>query len=114
MTTAALPHPLSETPPKDAGETGAYVVVAHHYPMRTQRNALRVAYAVAPDAFAVAALADALACTAADGVGLALLAEWAAVGGSAESAGTLNGESREGGAGTAVMTAVSGHSRSSK
>ena len=115
MTTAALPHPLSETPPKDAGETGAYVVVAHHYPMRTQRRPLRVAYAVAPDAFAVAALADALAVTVADGVGLALLLERPAVGGSAVAAGAvLDGEGGEDGAGTAVMTAVSGHSRSSK
>ena len=86
------------------------------YPMRTQRNALRVAYAVAPDAFAVAALADALAATVADGVGLALLldAERSAVGGSAVAAGTVDGESGEDSAGTAVMTAVSGHSRSSK
>ena len=84
--------------------------------MRTQRRPLRVTYTVAPDAFACAALADALAVTVADGVGLALLldAERPAVGGSAVAAGTLNGESREGGAGTAVMTAVSGHSRSSK
>ena len=99
---------LTETPPESAR-----VAV---YPMRTQRNALRVAYAVAPDAFAVAALADALAATVADGVGLALLldAERSAVGGSAVAAGTVDGESGEGGAGAAVMTAVSGHSRSSK
>lgn len=97
---------LTEAPPESAR-----VAV---YPMRTQRNALRVAYAVAPDAFAVAALADALAATVADGVGLALLLERAAVGGSAESAGTLDGESGEDGAGAAVLTAVSGHSRSSK
>jgi len=117
VTTAALPHPLSETPPKDAGETGAYVVVAHHYPMRTQRRPLRVAYAVAPDAFAVAALSDALAATVANGIGLALLldAERAAVGGSAVGAGAaLDGEGGEDGAGAAVITAVSGHSRSSK
>ena len=82
--------------------------------MRTQRRPLRVTYTVAPDAFACAALADALAVTVADGVGLALLAEWAAVGGSAVAAGTVDGESGEGGAGAAVMTAVSGHSRSSK
>ena len=86
------------------------------YPMRTQRRPIRVTYAVAPDAFAVAALADALAATVADGVGLALLldAERLAVGGSAVAAGTVDGESGEGGAGAAVMTAVSGHSRSSK
>ena len=85
--------------------------------MRTQHNALRVTYAVAPDAFACAALADALAVTVADGVGLALLldAERPAVGGSAVGAGTaLDGESGEDGAGAAVIAAVSGHSRSSK
>jgi hypothetical protein len=88
--------------------------------MRTQRRPLRVTYAVAPDAFAVAALTDALACTVADGVGLALLldAERPAVGGSAvasaSAGGAVGGEGGEDGAGAAVMTAVSGHSCSSK
>lgn len=87
------------------------------YPMRSQPRPLRVTYVTPRDAFAVAALSNALAATVADGVGLALLldAEWAAVGGSAVGAGTvLDGESGEDGAGAAVITAVSAHSRSSK
>ena len=86
------------------------------YPMRSQPRPLRVTYVTPRDAFAVAALADALAATVADGVGLALLldAERAAVGGSAVGAGAVNGKSGEDGAGAAVIAAVSGHSRSSK
>ena len=100
---------LTETPPE--------LTRTAIYPMRTQRRPLRVTYTVAPDTFAVAALADALAVTVADGVGLALLldAERPAVGAPAVGAGTvLDGESGEDGAGAAVITAVSAHSRSSK
>lgn len=75
MTTAALPHPLSETPPKDAGETGAYVVVAHHYPMRTQPRSIRVTYMVEPAAFACAVLPEAAAILAHSGAGLAVKAD---------------------------------------
>ena len=61
----ASPSPkLTEAPPE--------LTRTAIYPMRTQRRPLRVTYAVAPDAFAVAALADALACTVADAVGAAL------------------------------------------
>jgi hypothetical protein len=41
--------------------------------MRTQRSPVRVVYAVAPDAFAVAALTDGIAGTVHDGAGLAIL-----------------------------------------
>jgi hypothetical protein len=81
--------------------------------MRSQPRPLRVVYAVAPDAFAVAALSDALAAVVADGIGLALLDERAAVGAAAVAAGAVGdgGKSGEGTA-TAVLTAVWGHSRS--
>ena len=88
------------------------------FPMRSQSRPLRVVYAVPSDAFAVAALSDALAATVADGVGLALLAdaERSPVGCTAVAAWSVGdgGEIREDGAGTAVVAAVSAHIRSSK
>ena len=86
--------------------------------MRSQPRPLRVVYAVPSDAFAVAALSDALAATVADGVGLALRldAERLPVGGAAVAAWSVRdgGENGEEVTAAAVITAVSGHSRSSK
>lgn len=95
--TAAPDVPSTEAPPE--------LTRVAVYPMRSQRSPLRVTYAVPCDAFAVAALADALAAAVADAVGLALLDERAAVGAAAEFAGDGTGE----GADAAVIAAVSAH-----
>ena len=90
------------------------------FPMRSQSRPLRVVYAVPSDAFACAALSDALAAAVADGVGMALsldalLPERSAVGTAAVPAGVMrNGECGRNGAGAAVDAAVFGHSLSSE
>jgi len=96
MTAAPSPDKSSQFPPEAARQA--------IYPMRTQQRPLCVVYAVAPDAFACAALPDAYRALLRDGAGLA-------VGLPVGAAAVAGGPVGDGGEDAAVA-AVSAHSRS--